>query len=55
MWKNVPLVTSSATQEDAFWLSEDVMARLIVMMAVMKKTAAAKIEIFGNVQLINNV
>ena len=36
--QNAHLVTSSAAQEGVFWLPEDVMARLTVMMIVMKKT-----------------
>ena len=36
--QNAHLVTSSAAQDGVFWLPEDVMARLTVMMIVMKKT-----------------
>ena len=34
--QNAHLVTSSAAQDGVFWLPEDVMARLTVMMIVMK-------------------
>lgn len=37
-WQNVHRVTSSVAQDGVFWVPEDVMVRLTVMMTVMKRT-----------------